>query len=234
MENAQALIQELYANATPDAAAMAKYQRNQFPFLGIRSQDRREILKPYLKAAKEQAKNQYQANSDLPMIDWQFVEHTWALAEREFQYIVCDYLAAMKIYLLAEDLPKLKVLITSKSWWDSVDSLVKTIGHLVHKYPVLKAEMVNWSKADNIWLKRTAMIHQLGMKDQTDTALLAVTCENCLGTNEFFVDKGMGWVLRDYTKTNQAWVASFLKSHEKQLSNLTWREASKHFAIEKG
>ncbi|OYW67821.1 MAG: hypothetical protein B7Z25_06940 [Aerococcus viridans] len=77
------------------------------------------------------------------------------------------------------------------------------------------------------------MIHQLGMKDKTDTALLAITCENCLGTNEFFVDKGMGWILRDYAKTNQDWVVRFLKNHETDLSNLTWREASKHFDIEK-
>ena len=82
-------------------------------------------------------------------------------------------------------------------------ALVKTIGYLVHKNPDLKTELAAWSSSDNVWLKRTSMIHQLSMKGQTDTILLAETCENCLHTDEFFINKGMGWILRDYAKTNQ-------------------------------
>src|SRR5699024_10031991 len=75
----------------------------------------------------------------------------------------------MKKYLQPDDLSRLKTLIVQKSWWDSVDALVKTIGYLVHKNPDLKSEMAAWSSSDNVWLKRTSMIHQLGMKGQTDT-----------------------------------------------------------------
>ena len=114
-----------------------------------------------------------------------------------------------------------------------MDALVKTIGYLVHKNPDLTSEMAAWSLSDNIWLKRTSMIHQLSMKGQTDTILLAETCENCLHTDEFFINKGMGWILRDYAKTNQTWVENFLKNHESDLSNLTWREATKYFYLEK-
>lgn len=233
MVNWQYLIEDMYDHRTDDAEAMSKYQRNQFPFLGIKSQMRRDIIKPYLKEAKQEAKVRSQEDSAQTIIDWAFVEEFWAFAEREFQYIVCDYLKDMKKYLKPDDLPKLKTLIVEKSWWDSVDALVKTIGYLVHQNPQLKPVMVTWSQSDNIWLKRASMIHQLGMKGQTDTVLLAETCENCLHSTEFFINKGMGWILRDYAKTNQTWVENFLKYHENDLSSLTWREATKHFHLEK-
>lgn len=233
MVNWQDLRTEMNENRTNDAGPMAKYQRNQFPFLGIKSQMRRNILKPYLKQAKLEAKLSYQESPDQEIIDWYFVEKYWSYAEREFQYIACDYLKEMKQYLRPDDLPRLKTLIVQKSWWDSVDALVKTIGYVVHQYPQLKQTMVDWSLSDNIWLKRTSMIHQLGMKEETDVDLLAKTCENCLYMREFFVNKAMGWILRDYAKTDQTWVEKFLKSHEKGISNLTWKEASKHFFLEK-
>lgn len=233
MVNWQYLIEEMYDHASDDAEPMAKYQRNQFPFLGIKSQMRRDIFKPYLKEAKAEAKLRFMENPNQAIIDWAFVDEFWSFSEREFQYIVCDYLKEMKKYLQVDDLPRLKTLIVQKSWWDSVDALVKTIGYLVHKNPGLKSEMVAWSLSDNIWLKRTSMIHQLGMKGQTDTILLAETCENCLHTDEFFINKGMGWILRDYAKTNQTWVENFLKNHESDLHNLTWREATKYFYLEK-
>ena len=233
MVNWQDLRTEMNENRTNDAGPMVKYQRNQFPFLGIKSQMRRNILKPYLKQAKLEAKLSYQESPDQEIIDWYFVEKYWSYAEREFQYIACDYLKEMKQYLRPDDLPRLKILIVQKSWWDSVDALVKTIGYVVHQYPQLKQTMVDWSLSDNIWLKRTSMIHQLGMKEETDVDLLAKTCENCLYMREFFVNKAMGWILRDYAKTDQTWVEKFLKSHEKGISNLTWKEASKHFFLEK-
>lgn len=231
--NTDYLMEEMYDHRSEDAVAMAKYQRDQFPFIGIKSQLRRDIFKPYLKEMKGIAKVQAKENTYEDIIDWDFVATFWALPEREFQYIVCDYLKEMKQYLKPDDLEKLQELVISKSWWDSVDSLVKTIGYLVHQHPQLKPVMVDWSQSDNIWLKRTSMIHQLGMKGQTDTILLAETCENCLHTDEFFINKGMGWILRDYAKTNQNWVENFLKNHESDLSNLTWREATKYFYLEK-
>lgn len=231
--NTDYLMEEMYDHRSEDAEAMAKYQRNQFPFIGIKSQLRRDIFKPYLKEMKRVAKVQAKDNTDKDIIDWAFVKAFWDLPEREFQYIVCDYLKEMKQYLRPDDLPRLKTLIVQKSWWDSVDALVKTIGYVVHQYPQLQQTMVDWSLSDNIWLKRTSMIHQLGMKEETDVDLLAKTCENCLYMREFFVNKGMGWILRDYAKTDQTWVEEFLKSHEKGISNLTWKEASKHFFLEK-
>lgn len=233
MTNWHYLIEELYDHRSPDAEAMAKYQRNQFPFIGIKSQARRAIAKPYLTEAKKEARTQYKLDPQVEIIDWDFVAEFWAMPEREFQYIVCDYLKEMKVYLKKADLPRLEELITSKSWWDSVDALVKTLGYLVHQYDDLKLVMIEWSQSDNIWLRRTSMIHQLGMKDKTDVALLETTCMNCFGTSEFFINKGMGWILRDYAKTNQRWVKGFLLAHSGDISNLTWRESTKHFYLER-
>ena len=82
--------------------------------------------------------------------------------------------------------------------------------------------------SDNIWLRRTSIIHQLGMKNNTDTSLLSQCIQNNFASQEFFINKAIGWALRDYAKTNEQWVSDFLTAHQQQLAPLSWREASKH------
>lgn len=227
----QPLFEEMKANLTDDAQAMSAYLRNQFPFLGIKSMKRREITKPYLKEAKQDARVTYKANPDADIIDWDFVEACWQAEEREFQYIATDYLKDLRAYLKKEDLESLKQLIIRKSWWDSVDAIVKTVGFLASKYPELKFTLLDWSVSDNIWLIRTAIIHQLSMGSKTDTDLLEKAILNNLGSNEFFINKAIGWALRDFAKANEDWVVDFLQAHKEELSQLSWREASKHLNI---
>ena len=88
--------------------------------------------------------------------------------------------------------------------------------------------ILDWSRDDNIWLRRIAIDHQLLRKEKTDTALLAQILDNNLGHSEFFINKAIGWALRDYSKTNPEWVRGYIESRREKMTVLSIREASKY------
>ncbi len=199
------------------AHQMEAYMRNQFSFLGIPSPQRKLLQRDFIRLSKADK-----------AIDWDFVFELWDLPEREFQIFATDYLRALQKYLTLEDLPKLRQLVITKSWWDTVDSLDKTIGNIGFPSPDLDQIMLAWSTDDNFWLRRVAIDHQLLRKDKTKTDLLEKILLNNLHQTEFFINKAMGWSLRDYSKTNPDWVRDFIARNRAGLSNLTIREASKY------
>ena len=125
-----------------NAIAMSKYMRNMFEFYGIASPKRKELYKEFIKQEKK-TKN----------IDWQFLDQCYKDKYREFQYLVFDYLLAMKQYVKFEDLSKIEEYIITKSWWDTTDFLCKVIGDLGLRESKVKDLMIKWSKEENIWLK---------------------------------------------------------------------------------
>ncbi len=96
------------------------------------------------------------------------------------------------------------------------------------KYPHLKEEMRQWSTSENIWLRRASIDFQQKYKEKTDTALLEEIICNNFGTNEFWINKAIGWSLRDYSKVNPEWVRNFLERHQDSLSALSIKEAGKY------
>lgn len=212
------LITRLYQQKNPEQALkMAAYMKNQFPFLGIPTPERKRLCTVYFKHEKAQKR-----------IDWQAVERLWAMPEREFQYVAADYLHTMQSFLSEQDLPRLQKLVITKSWWDSVDSLDMTIGNICFPSQTVDDTMLAWSKADNIWLRRVAINHQLLRKEKTKPELLKQILLNNLNQSEFFINKAMGWILRDYSKTNPDWVRAFIAENKAGLSKLTIREAEKY------
>ena len=199
------------------AESMSKYMQDKFRFLGVRGATRTEIYKKYFPDARK-----------TKTIDWDFVESCWNKEEREFQYVVVYYLKAMQKFLKREDISKLKYLIVTKSWWDTVDLLAKVIGSLVIRIEGYDQIMLEWSKDSNIWLKRVAILYQLSLKDKVDKQVLDRILENNLGDNEFFINKAVGWALRDYSKYNPEWVREFIKKNKDNMANLSIREASKY------
>lgn len=199
------------------ARQMSAYMRNLFPFLGIQTPKRRELSREFLKEArKKQA------------VDWEFVKRCWAKEEREYQYLALDYLKRMEKWLTARDTVKLKELALDKSWWDTVDVIDKLIGNIALNHPKINEKLLEWSVADNIWLRRIAINHQRGRKEKTDTQLLEKVIVNNLGQTEFFIQKANGWALREYSKTDPEWVRRFIKKHEGKMAPLSIREASKY------
>ena len=134
----------------------------------------------------------------------------------------------MQKFLVVDDLEKLKNLVIKKSWWDTVDTLDRVIGSLIYHDEILKEKILKWSIDDNIWLRRVAIDHQLLQKDKTDTILLEKILVNNLNQNEFFINKAIGWALRDYSKTNPEWVKNFIEKYKKNMAQLSIREASKY------
>ena len=119
-------------------------------------------------------------------------------------------------------------LITEKSWWDSTDVIDRIVGDIALRYTEVNTVLLAWSTDDNIWLRRVAIDHQLLRKQHTDTALLEKIICNNLGQKEFFINKAIGWALRDYSKTNPEWVQGFINRHRHKMAKLSLREASKY------
>ena len=199
------------------AESMSKYMQDKFRFLGVRGATRTEIYKKYFPDARK-----------TKTIDWDFVENCWNKEEREFQYVVVYYLKAMQKFLKREDISRLKYLIVTKSWWDTVDLLAKVVGSLIIRIKGYDQIMLEWSKDSNIWLRRVAILYQLSFKDKVDKQVLDEILVNNLGDSEFFINKAVGWALRDYSKYNPEWVREFIKKNKENMANLSIREASKY------
>ena len=199
------------------AQKMSKYMLNKFEYIGIKTPERRKIFKNFFKEYKNEEK-----------IDWEFVNKCWENKYREFQYVAADYLKNKKDKLTIDDIPKLKQLILKKSWWDTIDNLDMTIGTLVLKDSNVNKILLEWSLDENIWLKRIAIDHQLLRKEKTNTELLEKILKNNLGQTEFFINKAIGWALRDYSKTNPEWVKNFIEKNKEKMAKLSIKEASKY------
>lgn len=200
-----------------NAIAMSKYMRNMFDFYGLTTPKRKEVYNDFIKSERK-----------LKKIDWEFLDKCYEDNHREFQYLVYDYLLAMKQYVSFEDISKIQNYVIKKSWWDTIDFLCKVIGDVGLRDSRVKDLMKEWSKNENIWIKRTAIEHQLCLKEKTDTKLLEQIIVNCFGSDEFFINKAIGWALRDYSKTDSNWVKDFVNKYNDKMDSLSIKEASKY------
>ena len=215
---------ELRKNADPERSQpMKKYMRDKFEFFGLGSPLRRSVCKEFLQQKLS------------PQETRKFVALLWAKPEREFQYFAVDYLEKhMDISAEFEaNIECVKDLIISKSWWDTVDTLAsKIVGGLVGKHrDVGKNVMEEWIDHENMWLRRTAILHQLSYKEETDEEVLFRFCSLRAGEEEFFIRKAIGWALRQYAWTSSSSVKKYLLKHKKELSSLSFKEAAKHLNL---
>ncbi|HZG73276.1 MAG TPA: DNA alkylation repair protein [Chondromyces sp.] len=196
------------------------YMRNQFEFLGIRAPIRRELTKQFIKEHGLPPKDQLK----------EVILTLWNLEEREYQKAALEILEKQKGHLCPEDMPWLTSLIITKSWWDTVDVISPHImGYMFSTYPELIHQYADqWIEDDNIWLQRSAILHQLYYKDKTDEKRLFQYILRQANSKEFFVQKAIGWALRQFAKTCPELVKSFVSQH--QLKPLSKREALKHLS----
>lgn len=190
------------------AAAMRAYMRDQFDFFGIASPVRRKLDKPFRDAAD-------------PL---RLAHECWVRPEREFQYFACDLLTR-HAKRLEDPLPVLRTLITTKPWWDTVDALAaNVVGPVVRED---QTPMDAWIEDPDLWVARTAILHQLRYRDATDPRRLFSYCGRHRGHKDFFIRKAIGWALREYAKTDPEAVSDFVTTHP-DLSGLSKREALKN------
>lgn len=211
------IIKLFYDNRNDvQAEPMAKYMKNNFPFLGLKTPERRVLAKDFFSERKKDNE-----------VDWDFIFKCYDLPEREFQYLAIGYLDKVIGLLTPADMENIEKLIVTKSWWDSVDSIAPIVGEICNSYPEVKDDILTkWIYSDNIWLNRASIIFQLGYKEKTDTKLLKKAILANSQTTEFFINKAIGWALREYSKTNKEWVKEFIENNN--LSNLSVREGSKY------
>lgn len=216
--NINTLVSTLRENSIEEnIIPMEKYMKNNFKFLGIKSVERRKLSKDFLRKEKD-------------IINWEEVFYLWELEEREFQYIALDYLKARKKFLKIDDLENLLKLAKKKPWWDTIDLLAPLVGEAIFDFKDKNKLMLDLSKDENMWLRRIAILHQLKFKEDTDEKLLEEIIKNNFGSKEFFINKAIGWILREYSKTNKIWVRNFLDEYKDVLSPLSIREGSKILA----
>lgn len=210
----------LVAIANPEKApGMAAYMKDKFVYLGCSAGDRRIVSKPILKAAKTMDPDE--------LLD--LADALWSEPEREFHYVGMDVLRAGAKNLRAEDLARVEALVIKTPWWDTVDSLaVHTVGTMVTSHPELVHDMDEWIESDDVWIVRTAILHQLMYKERTDTNRLFTYCEMRMDHTDFFIRKAIGWALRHYARTDGEAVKAFVAANEDALSGLSKREALKH------
>lgn len=214
----QPLTNAFYNNRNKEQAVrMSAYLRNHFAFLGLKKPERATLQKQFFKY------HGWPSHNHIPGV----VDHLWQMQEREFQYVALDILETYTKAPSVEALEFYRKLITQKSWWDTVDMLApKAVGNYFLVYPEdYEMQAHCWINDPNRWIRRSALLFQLKYKEKTDKDLLASLIKKCIHSNEFFIQKAMGWILREYSKENPEWVKQFVASN--QLPSLSKREALK-------
>jgi 3-methyladenine DNA glycosylase AlkD len=164
--------------------------------------------------------------------DWSLIENIahslWKMDERECQFTAVDLLNRMKRNLGPDQLPLMEYLITTKSWWDTVDGVAGwLVGAILGKHPEsIKPTTDSWMESGNIWLQRSCLLFQLNYKKDTDLDLLFGFIERLSDHKSFWIRKAIGWILREYSKTDPETVRHYVDAHP-ELSGLSKREALK-------
>ncbi len=205
-------------NGDPERAQnQMRYMRNQFEHFGLKNGEMRALTRQIL------------AEKGIP--EGESMKELVRLCFRD-EYRECHYFALEMVEKTQKKQPEdfihfLEELITTKSWWDTVDWIVKLVAAHFKKYPHLTLPVTErWMASGNIWLQRVCLIFQLGAKDKTDFELMKKYILQLAGSKEFFIQKGAGWALRQYSKTNPQGVVDFIDTHP-QLAPLTKREGLK-------
>ncbi|MGA9638271.1 DNA alkylation repair protein [Flavobacterium sp.] len=202
--------------------SMSKYMKNKFLFFGIKTPLRRRILSEICKDNK----------NEIQLTPREIAKILFFKPEREFHYCAIEIVSReLKNNYKEEDIHLIKEFITVNSWWDSVDTISKFIlGTYLLEFPEKTTTTITeFSKSDNLWLNRSAILFQLGYKEKTDFDLLKKTCIEHQNSTEFFIQKAIGWALREYAKTNPEAVREFVLAS--QLKPLSQKEALKNLPI---
>ena len=213
----------LEAVAEPGRVApMQAYMRDRFVFLGVAAPQRRLAARGLL--------------AGLTGIDAAtLLEHAqllWPQPQREYQHVALDMLALHRRQLNIAHLPALLALARQRAWWDSVDGMAGIVGEVLQAEHQRggdgHAHMDGALRHEDFWLRRIAMLHQLGWRADTDAGWLFEAALALAPEDEFFIRKAIGWALRDYARHAPAEVLAFATEHRLQLSPLSYREALKH------
>jgi len=208
------------AAADPERAVpMRAYMKDIAPFLGLTTPVRRALSRTVLEGTPRPDETDCTA----------IALRCWELPEREYQYFAVDYLRRHVRHCTSGFLPVARHLVSTVPWWDTVDALAShVVGGLVAADPKLATDMDAWIVDEDMWVARTALLHQLRYKEHTDTERLFAYCLRQSGHPEFFIRKAIGWCLREYAWTDPEAVRDFLAREKGRFAPLSVREALKN------
>jgi len=207
---------EQHANAA-HASGMKAYMLNQFNFAGIKTPLRDSIVHPFLKEHKL---------TSATMLE-KIVKELWKMDHRELQYAAIDLFKTHHALWKPGSIKMIEYCITHKSWWDTVDGIASDwLWTFFELYPELKLPVTKtWNQSNNIWLQRSSLLFQKRARKNTNTQLLSTYILHLSSSKEFFIQKAIGWALREYSKTDPDWVSNFVA--KSKLAPLSKREALK-------
>lgn len=204
------------------APKMQAYMKSRMPYLGV--------AVPAVRAVTTAAARQHPPSSVLQLgatatALWRgatYREHRYAATELTSLPMADGALALLALY---------EEMIVTGAWWDHVDAVAPRLRQLLASHPAsLRPLLLAWSRAPDRWLRRASIIAQLGAKARTDPDLLSAVIDANVTDPDFFIRKAIGWALRDYARTDPAWVRGFVATRAQALSSLSCREATKHLA----
>ena len=222
----RAVYDELWLVREPArAASQQRYIKSTMPFMGVPVPVMRKTVRAVFDRYPPAGAGDWQATI---LALWR--EATY----REQRYAAVELAVHRRFlcWLNMESVPLLDEMIVNGAWWDYVDRIAPAgLGHVLSAQPKpMGAVMRLWAGDENIWRCRAALLCQLGLKEDIDPVLLFDCIGACMGHKEFFVQKAMGWALRDYARTDPGEVRRYVGANGSCLSRLTRREALKNLA----
>ncbi|MDO9495911.1 MAG: DNA alkylation repair protein [Nocardioides sp.] len=205
------------------AAGQQRYMKSEMPYYGVTLPGLREVLKPVLNAHPPALREVWEAT----------VRTLWDEATHREEWYAAIAVArhpAAAGWLDPASLDLWRHLVTTGAWWDVVDDIAANLvggvlaGHRAEVTPVMRA----WAVDDHLWLRRTAVLCQLGARGETDLDLLRFAIGSNVDDTSFWLRKAIGWALRQYARTDPEWVLAEVTRLDDRLSGLSRREATKH------
>jgi len=204
-------------------AAMQAYMKSAMPYWGVQTPVQRDITRRLFTANRLETAEEWR---EACLTIWRAAEY------REERYAAID-LTGFKYYRewqTLDTLPMYEEMIVVGAWWDFVDVIASArLGPLLRQYPGrMRTKMLQWGRSRSIWKRRSAILCQLTFKSETDLDLLYAAIEPSLGSKEFFLQKAIGWALRQYAWSDPREIRRYVRANADRLSALSKREALKN------
>lgn len=220
-EEIAAFVQHELQNLADPAKAkpMAAYMKTEMPFYGVQKQGRTKIARDIKKKFSIESQREYEL----------VVKRLWRMPHREEKYLAIQVAQLYYEFITPGSIALYEKLIREGAWWDFVDNVaIRLVGQvLFSNRKRIQAMTDKWISDEDLWIRRSAIISQIGHKEQTDHRRLFRYCDTCASEGEFFIRKGIGWALREYSYTDPERVVRFLLEAKGRLSGLSYREGAK-------